>query len=554
MKSHPFINIFLPLWLLFALWQACFTQLIPDEAYYWLYAQNLAWGYFDHPPMIALMIKAGTLLFANELGVRFFVVLFSTGTLWLMYKIVEPENEWLFIGIIISIVPLHLLVNFAVPDVPLLFFAALFFFALKQYLQTEGETSALLLLIAISGMLYSKYHAVLIIVFTLLAAPRIFKYRSFYFILVAAVVCYMPHIVWQFNHDLRSIKYHLAERNESSFSFQNSIDYLTGQLVILGPLASIPLLYCAFKYKTQNVWQRVLLFNLGGFLLFFLVMSYRGHIEPNWTVTCWIPLVTLSYKCLVENKGLWKWLKPIAAISIIGIVGTKVLLTFPVEDSSWPVYNQFHRWRKWATAIKQEAKGKPVIFLNSYQQASEYMFYAHNTGFSHNIPWGRGNQFDFWHYEDDMLGKKVMLVSPGWYIKADSNIVAGHDTIPYKWIDDYWGFGKVRIHILNKPTEMKVNERCQVKVVAKNRFPGVGPLKKLTGMEPNICYIFDKPETFTGAIDANETLTATNVSDTLTLTITAPPTPGNYALYFCFNKQDAMILATNSERIMVKVK
>ena len=37
--------------------QAHFTELIFDEAYYWHYAQNMAWGYFDHPPMVALMIK-----------------------------------------------------------------------------------------------------------------------------------------------------------------------------------------------------------------------------------------------------------------------------------------------------------------------------------------------------------------------------------------------------------------------------------------------------------------------------------------------------------------
>lgn len=37
--------------------QASITELIYDEAYYWYYAQNLAWGYFDHPPMVAFMIR-----------------------------------------------------------------------------------------------------------------------------------------------------------------------------------------------------------------------------------------------------------------------------------------------------------------------------------------------------------------------------------------------------------------------------------------------------------------------------------------------------------------
>src|SRR5579862_2769325 len=32
--------------------------LAPDEAYYWVWSRALAPGYFDHPPMIALWIRA----------------------------------------------------------------------------------------------------------------------------------------------------------------------------------------------------------------------------------------------------------------------------------------------------------------------------------------------------------------------------------------------------------------------------------------------------------------------------------------------------------------
>jgi hypothetical protein len=553
MKAHPFLNIFLPLWVLLAVWQAYFTQLIPDEAYYWVYAQNLAWGYFDHPPMIACMIKAGTLLFNNEWGVRCIITLFSTGTLWLIYKIVEPENEWLFMAIIISIAPLHLLLNFAVPDVPLLFFAALFFFALKRYLQTDGKSMSLLLLIAITGMLYSKYHAVLIIFFTLLAAPRIFRYPSFYFILFATVAYYMPHILWQFNHDLRSVKYHLAERNESSFSLQNSIDYLVGQLVMLGPLAALPLLYSAFKYKIQDAWERVLLFNLAGFLFFFLLMSYRGHIEPNWTVTCWVPLIYLSYNFLQTKTGYWKWLKPISIISLTAVIIMKILLMAPFTYAALPAYNQFHKWRKWAADIKSCAKDKPVIFLNSYQMASEYMFYAHGISFSHNIPYVRGNQFDFWHYEDSILGRNAMMILPGPVTKGDSSVLAGSDILRYKWLTEYWGFGKIRLLALDKPLVMKAGEKYQIRVLAKNLYEDKTVIEKLISFSPDICYLFVKPATFMNPASGGVKLSDANKNDTIALKVTAPAAPGRYALYFSFDNSYKMLGATNSDRMMVNV-
>ena len=54
--------------------------LFPDETYYWDWSRQLSGGYFDHPPMIAVLIRAGTAL-AGALGgdptplaIRFFSV------------------------------------------------------------------------------------------------------------------------------------------------------------------------------------------------------------------------------------------------------------------------------------------------------------------------------------------------------------------------------------------------------------------------------------------------------------------------------------------------
>ncbi len=59
----------------FILIRLCFifnNDLIVEEAYYWNYAEHLDWSYLDHPPMIALLIKFGTILFRHhEWAVRF---------------------------------------------------------------------------------------------------------------------------------------------------------------------------------------------------------------------------------------------------------------------------------------------------------------------------------------------------------------------------------------------------------------------------------------------------------------------------------------------------
>lgn len=50
---------------------AAAVPLAPDEAYYWVWSRTLQAGYLDHPPMVALFIRAGTLLAGDgALGIR----------------------------------------------------------------------------------------------------------------------------------------------------------------------------------------------------------------------------------------------------------------------------------------------------------------------------------------------------------------------------------------------------------------------------------------------------------------------------------------------------
>jgi len=51
---------------------AAMLPLVPEEAYYWMYGQFPSLSYFDHPPMVAWVIQADTILFGDsEFGVRF---------------------------------------------------------------------------------------------------------------------------------------------------------------------------------------------------------------------------------------------------------------------------------------------------------------------------------------------------------------------------------------------------------------------------------------------------------------------------------------------------
>ena len=131
-------------WFLLDLLPAPTTELFDDEAYYWVYSKFLAWGYYDHPPMIAFLIRAGYVFFQNELGVRLFIVLLSTASLVIIYDLFPQKNKKLFISIVCSIAILQIGGIIAAPDIPLIFFTALFFWLYRRFLRNTSLSNTLL--------------------------------------------------------------------------------------------------------------------------------------------------------------------------------------------------------------------------------------------------------------------------------------------------------------------------------------------------------------------------------------------------------------------------
>src|SRR3954470_4190550 len=73
---------------------AAWTPLTFDEAYYWMWSKHLAGGYYDHPPMVALVIRLGTLIAGDtELGVRLVSILLALPMSWAIY-----EATWVLFG------------------------------------------------------------------------------------------------------------------------------------------------------------------------------------------------------------------------------------------------------------------------------------------------------------------------------------------------------------------------------------------------------------------------------------------------------------------------
>lgn len=130
-KNHRLV--FFGIWLLLGLLQAGLTELQDDEAYYWVYSRYLDWGYFDHPPMIAVLVKMGYAIFPNELGVRLFPLLLNVFSLVIIEKLMDKKNPLLFYAIALSMAVIQVTGFVAVPDIPLIFFYCSVFPLLSEF-------------------------------------------------------------------------------------------------------------------------------------------------------------------------------------------------------------------------------------------------------------------------------------------------------------------------------------------------------------------------------------------------------------------------------------
>ncbi len=64
-------------------------QLHYDEAYYWVYGQNLSLSYYDHPPMIGYFIRLFSILGNSEFAVRATNLFLTTITVITIYKLAQ---------------------------------------------------------------------------------------------------------------------------------------------------------------------------------------------------------------------------------------------------------------------------------------------------------------------------------------------------------------------------------------------------------------------------------------------------------------------------------
>ena len=452
-------------WFLVNLLQGIFTEIQEDEAYYHLWGEHLAWGYFDHPPMVALMTFLSSKLFSGTLGVRFFTIIASCLSLFVIWEIAQgttlkqlpqcdsPTNPstynsslstdsqlstlnstLLFFTIACSIVMFNIYGFVATPDSALILFSALFLLIYQRYLVDHSWKNALLMGLTMALMVYSKYHAFLFLGLIVLSNLKLLKDGKFYVACLLALVLLMPHILWQVNADFPSFRYHLSGRSEP-FRWSYFWEYLPNQLLVFNPFTFGAVVYVLFQHKSwiassyllamtphlglrviaskakqstektpNQTFERGLKFILIGFFFFFWLMAFRGHVEPHWTIVSMIPTVVLVYRKALIDEKLRRYIKRFVMPSLLLIVAFRIALLTPLAARFG-----FSDKQKQYETIAKAAGDNPVVFQGSFQKPALYHYFTGKPSSTLRSYYDRKTQYDLWQFDKDWIGKTVFV-------------------------------------------------------------------------------------------------------------------------------------------------
>jgi len=469
------------------------VPLCEDEAYYWQWSRHLDWGYYDHPPMVAYLIAAGTRLAgANELGVRLAVVLASSATLWIVFRVAgrlgRSARAGLWAAGMFAAMPLAAAGGFvATPDAPFILFwaasVALMLRALRKAedrLRPAGARALDWLAVGIPlglGML-SKYPMVLLPVALLAACAASRRGRAalatpgpYLAALAGAALC-VPLIVWQFRSGFASVLFQLghglgpaaAKRPAGLRTFG---EFLAGQAGVVSPVLFVLAIWAIATGTARLVraWRggpntpvspadtgatalRAAQGELLAFLVFpaalplvvFAAASLRARSEANWAAPAYVTAFVLAGLFVARPAGRGRALR---ALAWTGVALGVALAAYLHVEIARPMYP----WRKgpavrmrdwpalagWVDSVRRSrgSEGvKALVLADSYQTASLLAFYlADQPETGAPFERGSGSQYLAWR---PTAGAPPGGRAPGgnaWYFVSQS---AGEPGLPGK--------------------------------------------------------------------------------------------------------------------------
>ena len=422
-------------------------NLSPDEAHYWEWSRRLAIGYYSKGPVIAWLIKAGTLLFGNtELGVRFFAPLLSLGgsvLLYLLGRELYDGQTAIWASALFQVVPLFSVFGVIMTiDAPILFFWILALFLFYRALKTDSTADWVAAGLAVgAGMLTKLTMSFFILsVFLYLVTgrerKRLLSLRP-YAGLLACMALFAPLLYWNAHHNWVNFRHEMGHADIQAglrVSAKSFFQFLGSQFGVITPVLFALMVYAIVKDRKEPVLHVQGKEISGGrfsfrfaapTLVFFLLKSVQGKVQANWAMTGYITgLFAFSHVFLGKQKkypsggfpGRRK--KILSALAVATCLFAAAVTYYPSIAALPPkldLQSRLKGWRELAAEVEKKAPPAPYfVFSDAYQASSELAFYMRGHPITYCARTGRRmNQYDLWPGFEGLRGENAVFVTIG---------------------------------------------------------------------------------------------------------------------------------------------
>lgn len=408
-----------------------------EEAYYWNYSVHLDFGYLDHPPLIAILIKLSTTLFGlNEFAVRCPALLcwaVATFFMYLWCELVYKDSGQYSI-LLISILPFFFIDSCVItPDMPMLSaWSAALYFLYRALCLHEGRAWYAVGISFGLGLL-AKYSMGLLIMATGLFVLSNHEQRKWllrkepYYAACITLLLFSPVLYWNYLHNWVSFSFQSTRRLQDNFSF--SLQELVGWLILfLTPwgLLGLRKLFKRSDHRALPVQtiRFLQIYTLMPLLVYSVFSCFHGT-KFNWIGPGLLAILPwLAYLMTQHATARSQWFN-----SVPVLIGTYALIMCCIsygkpEFLNKLVFTKMVSWEQltedlYHIAAKQSTQGSQPVFmpLDLYGIASELNFYQTKQGkMQPNLkPFSvvqRGLMYGFWTNPDSLHGKTIVLISP----------------------------------------------------------------------------------------------------------------------------------------------
>ena len=323
-------------------WIVLYTGLLNlhfDEAQYWLWAQNPAWGYFSKPPMIAWMIAAYQFFFGDSVvalkSLSLFTYLLTSGVVYSLACRVHNHQVARYSVLLLLTMPAVSISSLAITtDVFLIFFWSVALWLLVQSDNSSGGVRfgyLALLGVTIGLGLLTKYTMVLFLLSMVLWYLRLpttqwpCLFIEGVFVAVIALVVMSPNLWWNITHQMASFKHlhEISQVSSSRFHLGELLSFWGAQVGVVGLFSALLFVrYCLCSLpralSNQSTYRWFCFF-----IAFFMIISLQALVSrafANWAVPCYIAaIIWLSYS--LHSQNCQHWLMLAVVVNLMTMMG-----------------------------------------------------------------------------------------------------------------------------------------------------------------------------------------------------------------------------------------